>query len=299
MRVLSVVVTHNRRELLARCIAHLRVQTRAPDDIVVVNNASTDGTPEMLTQLGVSFVTQANLGSAGGWHRGIQLGLDNGYDAVWLMDDDGYPDASALERLIPALDGSVACASSIVVREDAPDRFVFPFPVLAPNGLPVLFGRRRKIPLRKDLKAVAVAGRYPFAHLFNGSLISISAIRSVGNVNPDFFMFGDEVDYFFRLRTAGTVCSVLDAVHYHPDVSGRPYTQAKIYYYVKNTLILNKRYFDQIGARHLAAIGAVLVRTARRNGLTTALSFVAGSSARVLYTAIARGLKGQVGKDLG
>jgi rhamnopyranosyl-N-acetylglucosaminyl-diphospho-decaprenol beta-1,3/1,4-galactofuranosyltransferase len=298
VKVLAVVVTHNRMALLSRCIAHLQAQTRPPNELLVINNASTDGTPEMLADMGVRFITQPNLGSAGGWHRGIEYALQQGYDAVWLMDDDGYPDASALGVLTDALGPDVVCASSVVVREDAPESFVFPFPVLAANGLPVLFGRQRKIPTRVGLARVAPSGSYSFAHFFNGALIQTSAIRQVGNVDAGFFMFGDEVDYFFRLRAVGRVLSVLDALHYHPDVSQRPYTKAKIYYYLKNTLILNKRYFDQVWARHMAAIAAVLVRTAKRNGLAAALSCLAGRSAPFFYTAIARGLEGRVGKDL-
>jgi GT2 family glycosyltransferase len=298
VKVLAVIVTHNRRDLLARCISHVRAQTRAPDEILVINNASTDGTVEMLLAIGVPFVTQPNVGSAGGWHRGIAHALANGHDAVWLMDDDGYPDTASLEALIRSIGPDIACASSVVVREDAPDRFVFPFPVLGSSGLPLLFGRRRKLPLLKHLSLLAPSGRYPFAHLFNGALVATDAVRKIGNVNTDFFMFGDEVDYFFRLRSAGQVFSILEALHYHPDVSRRPYTEAKIYYYVKNTLILNRRYFDQVWLRHSAAIAAALVRTARRNGVKTALSLLAGSMASSFYAAIARGIRGQVGKDL-
>ena len=48
MRILAAVVTYNREKLLERCIDHLKKQTRPPDDIVVINNGSTDGTLAML-----------------------------------------------------------------------------------------------------------------------------------------------------------------------------------------------------------------------------------------------------------
>ena len=297
MKIVAAVVTHNRRELLSRCLDYLQSQTRQPDAILVVNNASTDGTVEMLERRGIPFVTQENVGSAGGWHRSILHALEHGFDAVWLMDDDGFPDSSALQALSDALEAGVSCASSVVVREDAPDRFVFPFPLLNSRGLPVLFGRPRKVLTLAELRSVAKAGQYPFAHFFNGALISTDAVRKVGNVNRDFFIFGDEVDYFFRLRTFGRVISVLTALHYHPDVTQRPYTPAKIYYYLKNTLILNGLYFNAVWLRHAAAIVAVLSRTASRNGLGTALSLVLGASAPVFYSAIVRGLKGSIGKD--
>lgn len=297
MKVLAAILTHNRKDLLARCIRNVQAQSRPPDALLVVNNASTDGTEEMLQALGIPYVTQANVGSAGGWHRCVQHALEHGFDAVWLMDDDGYPHAEALYQLEGALGNGVACASSIVVREDDPSRFVFPFPVLNRRRLPALFAFPRKIATVAELHAVAPEGTYPFAHFFNGALVSLAATSQVGNVNEDFFIFGDEVDYFCRLRAAGEVVSVLSALHYHPDVSQRPYTAAKVYYYVKNTLILNARYFDAVWIRHGAAVAAVLARTGRRNGWGAALSLVAGRSAPMFYAAIARGLAGRLGKD--
>lgn len=297
MRVLAVIVTHNRCDLLGRCIDHLQAQTCPPDAILVINNASTDGTVEMLQSRGIKFITQENVGSAGGWHRGIQHAMDHGFDAVWLMDDDGFPDAGALGALKSALVPGVACASSVVLREDQPTHFVFPFPILDGADIPVIFGRPRKLATLTELRAVVQDGTYPFAHLFNGALVSVSAARQVGNVNRDFFIFGDEVDYFFRLREAGKVISVLDAAHFHPDVSQRPYSPAKVYYYLKNTLVLNARYFNAVWLRHALAVLTVLGRTASRNGLGAALSYVLGARSPAFYLAIVRGLRGKVGKD--
>lgn len=297
LNTLAVIVTYNRCELLSRCIDYLQRQTCPPDEILVINNACTDGTVAMLKQRRVSFITQENVGSAGGWHRGIQHALEHEFDAVWLMDDDGFPDAGALAALETELVPGVVCASSVVVQEDAPSHFVFPFPVLDAAGLPVIWGQPRKLATLAELRTVAPDGTYPFAHFFNGALLSVAAARQVGNVNRDFFIFGDEVDYFFRLLKAGKVISVLDARHYHPDVSRRPYSPAKVYYYVKNTLVLNARYFNAVWLRHMLTIAAVLGRTASRNGVGSVLSLVLGRNAPVFYSAIARGLQGKIGKD--
>jgi rhamnopyranosyl-N-acetylglucosaminyl-diphospho-decaprenol beta-1,3/1,4-galactofuranosyltransferase len=297
MNILAAIVTYNRCALLSRCIEHLQAQSRQAQEILVINNASTDDTVEMLERLGVPFLTQENVGSAGGWHRGIQHAIDRGFDAVWLMDDDGFPEAGALAALEAAMVPGVACASSVVLREDRPTHFVFPFNVLDGAGLPVIFSRSRKLGMLTELRAIAQDGTYPFAHFFNGALISMAAVRQVGNVNRDFFIFGDEVDYFFRLRQAGKVISVLDAAHFHPDVSQRPYTPAKVYYYIKNTLVLNARYFNMVWLRHGLAVAAVLARTASRNGLGTVLSYVLGAKSPAFYMAIVRGLQGKVGKD--
>lgn len=295
--ILAVVVTYNRCELLARCLDYLQQQSRQPEQIVVINNGSTDATESMLYARNVRCITQENVGSAGGWHRGIQIALDEGFDAVWLMDDDGYPAHSALNYLEHAFQPWMACVSSVVLCEDDASRFVFAFPVLDQEGLPVIFGRRRKIPTLKALLKISGDGMYPFAHFFNGALVSVAAVRQVGSVNRDFFIFGEEVDFFFRLREFGPVYSVLAAHHLHPDVGKRPYTPGKIYYYVKNTLVLNARYFNAVWLRHCLTILAVLARTTSRNGKRVALSYVFGGNAPTLWRAIMRGLQGRVGRD--
>lgn len=297
MKILAGIVTYNRKVLLERCVDHIRAQTRPPDQLLVINNSSSDGTVEMLEAKGVDFVTQPNLGSAGGWARAIDEAIAGGFDAVWLMDDDGYPGPAALALLEVSLTSEVDCVSSVVLREDEPTHFVFPFPKLNRRGFPALLTRRRKIPTLAELQERAGGELYPFAHLFNGALIRVEAARRIGNVSPHYFMSGDEVDYFMRLQRDGRVYSHLGAHHFHPDVTTRPLTPPKYYYYLKNTLILNQRYFDLKPMRHLAAIAAVLARTAQRNSLGTALSYVVGRHAPVTWKAVVRGLRGRIGED--
>ena len=297
MKILAAIVTYNRIALLERCIDHVRAQTRPPERLLVINNSSPDATVEMLERKGVEYVTQPNLGSAGGWRRSIAEALAGGWDAVWLMDDDGYPHPQALEKLERALTPEVSCVSSVVLCEDDPNRFVFPFPVLDRCGLPVLAAPKRKIAHLDELRKAAGGETYPFAHLFNGALVRTAVARTIGNVDSDFFLMGDEVDFFMRMRREGPVLSHLDAHHLHPDVSGRPLDAVKVYYYVKNTIILNRRYFDKRMLRNAAAVAAALWRVARRNSLGESLSYVAGKRSPVLWKAVRRGLAGRIGKD--
>jgi GT2 family glycosyltransferase len=298
VKILAAIVTYNRMVLLERCIDHIRAQSRAPDGLLVVNNSSPDATVEMLEGKGVDYVTQPNVGSAGGWRRCIEEAQARGYDAVWLMDDDGYPAPQALVHLEEKLVRGVSCVSSVVLCQDDPERFVFPFPALDRQGMPVLFARKRKIRHLTALKAVAKGDTYPFAHLFNGALVATEVTRRIGNVEPDFFLMGDEVDYFMRMRTEGAVLSDLRAHHLHPDVGSRPLDEAKFYYFIKNTIILNRRYFNRPALRHLLTVGVALARTARRNSVREALSYVAGPRAPLLWKAVSRGLRGRLGKDL-
>ncbi len=297
IKTLAVVVTHNRCQLLKRCLFYLKKQTVPLDEIIVVNNASTDGTEEMLKEMRVNTINQPNLGSAGGWETGLNYALQNNYDAAWLMDDDGYPDLNALANLKKAFNNSVSCVSSIVLREDDPNKFVFPFPILNKRGLPVIWSIPRKIKFKNVLVLKSQDNKYPFAHFFNGALISINSVRKVGLVNKEFFIYGDEVDYFFRLREFGHVFSVTNAFHFHPDVSQRIFTPVKIYYILKNSIIIHRRYFDYVWIRNILLIFVVLFRAIKRNGIESIYSLLIGENRNCFYPAIIRGFKEKIGKD--
>jgi GT2 family glycosyltransferase len=95
--VAAVVVTYNRLALLRECVAALRAQDRPVDEIIIVNNGSTDGTGEWLaTQTELTVISQENSGSAGGQFTGIKLAYENGHDWFWCMDDDTIPVSGAL-----------------------------------------------------------------------------------------------------------------------------------------------------------------------------------------------------------
>lgn len=288
--VLAIVVTYNRLELLRRCIEHLQAQTAKPH-ILIINNSSTDGTEVWLKENGIDHVTQENSGSAGGWSRGMEEGWARGYAFTWMMDDDGFPDKKALETLLAENDAETSCISSLVVKENNPAELVFGMPKLNRKGLPVIFARNRKYSTAAALNQGKPT--YPHAHLFNGALINLSTAKEIGNVDRGFFMFGDEVDYYFRLRAKGKVCSALQALHYHPDVSQRTIDKKKVYYFIRNTIILNRRYFDHVFTRNILTIGVALFRILKRNGFWQFLSYIAGRNARYFYPGIIDGLKGK------
>ena len=103
--VVAVVVTWNRHDLLLEVLSALRSQTVPVSRVVVVDNASTDGTAETLRAQGEDVVTvtaRTNTGGAGGFAIGIRRALELGCDAVWLMDDDTVPEPEALAALVRA-----------------------------------------------------------------------------------------------------------------------------------------------------------------------------------------------------
>ena len=108
-KIIAVVVTHNRKSDLKRCLDSLLSQSHPPHFVIVVDNASSDGTGEMVCR---EFSTQSriiyrhlgrNLGGAGGFHFGSKFALERGADWVWLMDDDCLLQKNCLNNLVAGL----------------------------------------------------------------------------------------------------------------------------------------------------------------------------------------------------
>ena len=103
-KVVAVVVTFNRKELLKQCLERLLAQEEIALDVLVIDNASTDGTKEMVrnefqTLQVIYWNTGANLGGAGGFQYGVKRAVESGYEYVWIMDDDTLPEKNALKEL--------------------------------------------------------------------------------------------------------------------------------------------------------------------------------------------------------
>jgi GT2 family glycosyltransferase len=116
--VAAVIVTYNRADKLGKVIEHVLAQDRAPDHVIVVDNASTDATPQVLEAYeGQPAVLierlQDNLGGAGGFAHGMDVAYQRGADFVWIMDDDCYPDSDALREL---LEGHAAAEEGMGMR---------------------------------------------------------------------------------------------------------------------------------------------------------------------------------------
>jgi len=108
-KIAAVVVTYNRKELLKECLDALLAQTYPVDSIILIDNASIDGTPEFLKEQGylknpkIDYVRlPENTGGAGGFHEGVKRGYKKGYDWLWLMDDDAIAQKNTLEELMDA-----------------------------------------------------------------------------------------------------------------------------------------------------------------------------------------------------
>lgn len=196
--VVAVVVTWNRHDLLLEVLSALRSQTLPVSRVVVVDNASTDGTAETLRAQGEDVVTvtaRTNTGGAGGFAIGIRRALELGCDAVWLMDDDTVPEPEALAALVRARGefplGTPTVVASRVVWTDGRDH-----PMNTPRPSPFASAQERE--------AAASIGCVPVRSAsFVSILCDAAAVRERGLPVADYFLWNDDFEYSTRLIRGG------------------------------------------------------------------------------------------------
>jgi GT2 family glycosyltransferase len=192
--VVAVVVTWNRRDLLSESLNAIAAQTRPPRRTVVVDNASDDGTADLLKAdfPDVDVVTaRTNTGGAGGFALGLDAALDDRVDAVWLMDDDTVPEPTALAELVAAREKvgppAPAVVASRVVWTDGRDH-----PMNTPRPKP---GMRSK-----ERAAAAEVGCVPIRSAsFVSILVDAQGVRERGLPVADYFLWNDDFEFTTRL----------------------------------------------------------------------------------------------------
>jgi rhamnopyranosyl-N-acetylglucosaminyl-diphospho-decaprenol beta-1,3/1,4-galactofuranosyltransferase len=210
--VYVVVVTHRRRDQLAKSLDVLCGQTRVPDHVIVVDNDADErvrdlvaGQPVPATYLGA----RRNLGGAGGFALGMLQALAAGADWVWCADDDGHPqDSTVLANLLACAEQyGLAEVSPMVCNAEDPARLAFPLR----RGL---VWRRRADELVTEPGQQLLAG---IASLFNGALFAASTLAAVGVPDLRLFVRGDEVELHRRLVRSGLPFGTcLTASYLHP-----------------------------------------------------------------------------------
>jgi rhamnopyranosyl-N-acetylglucosaminyl-diphospho-decaprenol beta-1,3/1,4-galactofuranosyltransferase len=232
--VVAVVVTYNRAELLACCLDALAAQTRRPDAVVVVDNASTDGSGEVADAHAVSTEVvhlHRNVGGAGGFCAGIARAvLHHDADRVWVMDDDTIPTPTALEALLDAADaypGRAAVLSSRAVWTDGRDH-------------PMNAQRTRMGVDARELAEAACAGARPIRTAsYVSALLGAEEIRRLGLPNAEYFIWSDDFEHTGRLLRDGHGLHVPGSVVEHRTktfANAQASPGGRFYYDVRNRL---------------------------------------------------------------
>lgn len=195
-----VIPNWNGGKELLDAIRSLQAQTLTPH-IIVVDNASTDGSPEKVREQfpSIELITHLeNKGYAGGVNPGFVRATELGAPYVAPFNDDATADKNWLENLVQFLENhpSHGTACSKVLKDDG--KTIDSTGDYVTNwALPFPRGRDESDTGQYDLQTDI------FAASGAASLFRVSALREVGLFDEDFFAYYEDVDLGFRLQLAG------------------------------------------------------------------------------------------------
>jgi rhamnopyranosyl-N-acetylglucosaminyl-diphospho-decaprenol beta-1,3/1,4-galactofuranosyltransferase len=209
-RVAAVIVTWNRRDLLLEALAAVCTQSRPPDTVIVIDNASTDGTPAAVRSSfpGVQLASLGvNYGGAGGFAYGMALALADGADLIWIMDDDTVPAPGALLALLAAR-GRYPGRPPVLVASRVQWTDGRAHPMNTPRAKPFATATERR--------AATAAGCIPIRSAsFVSILVDAAECRQRGLPQADFFLWNDDFEFTTRLLRgrAGLLCPASVVTH--------------------------------------------------------------------------------------
>jgi len=191
-KIAVVIVTFNRCDELVKTISAIQNQGILENDIIVINNNSTDTTKYILDSNYKNIQSihlNENIASAGGFSKGMQTAFEKGYDWVWLFNDDSRPVEGSLKSILAHLNSDkIQIGLLKIANKDENNKAV----LLYWNGVrkPVSVDVSNEI-VQTDLIT------------FDGCIISKKTIEKIGYCDPLYFMGTYEFDYCLKAKDAG------------------------------------------------------------------------------------------------
>ena len=207
-----VIVTYNRELLLRECVRQVEQQTVSASKIIIVNNASTDGTRQYLKELSRKnsvyqiIECSQNLGGAGGFARGIAYAINCSIDCVLLIDDDAMISVDYMEQLLEVRDrnpqyGAFAGCVLVDGKIDTHHRKNF-------SKVGLLFKNCKEALYQNSCFVCETAS-------FCGMLVDKIIIDKIGLPNAEYFICHDDVEYSIRINQFSKFFVVPRAVLHH------------------------------------------------------------------------------------
>jgi len=256
--VCAVVVTYNRMAILRECLDALAAQKRAPERVLVVDNAGTDGSAEMVRREYPDIdllVLPDNQGTAGGFHEGIRDGLAAGADWCWTMDDDTLPYPDALAELLEAAESHDPLPEPQLLASEV----VWTDGSLHPMNQP--YFPRGQVERMVD---GCEAGLLPLrATSVVSLLVSREAIDRFGPPLKSMFIWGDDIEWTARmLRDVPGYLVPTSVVHHKTATlySASSSTGPRFYHHVRNHVYMIKG-SAWVGSERLSVLGQLVTST--------------------------------------
>ncbi len=258
-----IIVSFNTRELTRRCLENIIPQTEQLNgEVIVVDNASTDGTAEVLESFASSIVLiklPENIGFGRANNKAFEIA--NG-DLFLLLNTDCFPEEGCIEQLCEVLEGESrvgAVGPELTYENGAAQESVhaFPSPLLSwknHSGLSKLLRRNGKHFIDEathEQTRINIGNRY----LKGACLLLRSQVyREIGGFDQQFFFYGEDADFGFRLLKAGWYAMYIrksTAIHLEGG-SGKTFRFRYTLHYFAGT--------DRFIRKHYGMLGLVLHR---------------------------------------
>ncbi len=205
-KILSIIVTYNAMHWIDRCVKSL-MSASARSDVLIIDNGSTDGTQARISSEypSVRFIRNlTNLGFGAANNIGFRIARDEGYDYVYLINQDAWVEKDTLKILLDTMRPEYGILSPVQ---------------RAANGkLDKQFSKKCGSMLKQAGKLVSadrVIVNVPFVMAAHW-LVSRKAFLAVGGFSPAFRQYGEDDNYIHRLFYHGFKCGVVPsagAVH--------------------------------------------------------------------------------------
>jgi len=203
-KIATVVVSRNGVEVLLELLRLLVNQTETLTEIIVVDNASSDGTLDLLSQHfpRITLIPlRSNEGVSGGYSKGLEYALRHNHDWVWMLDQDSRPSQETLGDLL---------AAYRLFPEREKLALIAPLPVNASTckPYPIFLWRdgQREISTSESTGAITLVDMV----ISSGSLIRSQALGKAGMPRQDFFMDFVDYEHCLRLRQKGFLIGVVN-----------------------------------------------------------------------------------------
>lgn len=257
-RVSIIIISYNTRELLARCLeAAFRHSAGTPAEIFVVDNASSDGSADMVSARFPNarlLRNSENLGFAKANNQALKLAKG---DFILLLNSDALLTKGAVEALLNfalARPRAAITGPRLVTGEGKlqPSTYTVPSPATELlktlrlyKLLPAPLNARLFLSSFFDHRSSRQAGRLTGACV----MLRRSALNDLGPLSEDFFFYGEIHDWCLRALGRGWevwFCADAEVVHLGGQSSGKKWGSAE-------RLAVNLRETERLYNRHLSA----------------------------------------------
>lgn len=244
-----VLVTYNRLEKLKVALHCFSLQVNKPAYMIVVNNASTDGTSEFLKAWQkeeehfekIVLTLPTNSGGSGGFYEGLSSALLKSANWIWVSDDDAFPQENCL-----------LVAKEYIENTKNIDEYAALCGSVYNHGQINITHRRRTFNKGIRYRTIPVeVDEYSdnfFCNTFSyvGAILNKDKLKIAGLPQKDYFIWFDDTEHSLRMSKVGKIVCLPQIKIVHDEAADSTSFSWKNYYGIRNRLDLMRRHFPKL-----------------------------------------------------